>query len=317
MKIRIAEEKDFETKVLDFLRQHVDVEIASCKAEDLPNILDTYDVFWFRLGYKIDQKLIANSKKVKVIATPVTGIDHIDEQACADKGIHIACLRGEYQFLKEVRATAEHTIALIFALMRLLGPAMNDTKLGNWNRDQFRGNELYKKKVGIVGLGRLGEITASYFQAFGCDVYYYDIRKVVSKHAQKVSSLSEIANCDIVSIHVNYTPQTHHLINASFFEQCNPNMFFINTSRGGIVDEESLLYALTTSKIKGAALDVIQNEFEFNLQNRLVQYAIHNNNLIITPHIGGNTFESFEKTEMFIAKKVLSMLGITPVNHYN
>ena len=281
MKIRIAEEKDFDTKVLDFLRQYVEVEIASCKAEDLPNILDTYDVFWFRLGYKIDQALIANSKKVKVIATPVPGIDHIAEQACADKGIHRACLRGEYQFLKEVRATAEHTIALTFALMRLLGPAMNDTKLGNWNRDHFRGNELYKKKVGIVGLGRLGEITASYFQAFGCDVYYYDIKEIPSKHAQKVNSLSEIAHCDIVSIHVNYTPQTHHLINASFFEQCNSNMFFINTSRGGIVDEESLLDALTRSKIKGAALDVIQNEFEFNLQNRLVQYAIHNNHLII------------------------------------
>jgi D-3-phosphoglycerate dehydrogenase len=82
-------------------------------------------------------------------------------------------------------------------------------------------------------------------------------------------------------------------------------MFFINTSRGGIVDEESLLNALQSSKIKGAALDVIQNEFEFNLQNKLVQYAKHNNHLIITPHIGGNTFESFEKTEMFIAKKIL------------
>jgi D-3-phosphoglycerate dehydrogenase len=310
LKIRIAEPKDFDLKVLNFLKQHADIEIASCVLTDLPHIFDTYDVFWFRLGFKIDQILIANSKKVKVIATPVTGIDHIDEQACALKGIQVVCLRGEYEFLKEVRATAEHTIALTFALMRLLGPAMNDTKLGNWNRDQFRGNELYKKKVGIVGLGRLGEIAASYFQAFGCDVYYYDIKEIASKHAQKVNSLSEIAHCDIVSIHVNYSPQTHHLINASFFEQCNSNMFFINTSRGGIVDEESLLEALTRSKIKGAALDVIQNEFEFNPQNRLVQYAIHNNHLIITPHIGGNTFESFEKTEMFIAKKILSYFKI-------
>ncbi len=309
-KIRIAEAKDFDLKVLNFLKQHADVEIASCVLADLSHIFDTFDVFWFRLGFKIDEALIANSKKVKVIATPVTGIDHIDEQACAHKGIQIVCLRGEYEFLKEVRATAEHTIALTFALMRLLGPAMNDTKLGNWNRDQFRGNELYKKKVGIVGLGRLGEITASYFQTFGCDVYYYDIREITSKHAQKVSSLLEISNCDIVSIHVNYTLQTHHLINASFFEHCNPDMFFINTSRGGIVDEESLLNALQSSKIKGAALDVIQNEFEFNLQNRLVQYAKHNNHLIITPHIGGNTFESFEKTEMFIAKKILGYFKI-------
>jgi D-3-phosphoglycerate dehydrogenase len=310
LRIRIAESKDFDVKVLNFLKEHADVEIASCVAADLPHILDTYDVFWFRLGFKIDQTLIENSKRVKVIATPVTGIDHINEEACSQKGIQIVCLRGEYEFLKEVRATAEHTIALTFALMRFLGPAINDTKLGNWNRDQFRGNELYKKKVGIVGLGRLGEIATSYFQTFGCDVYYYDKREITSKHAQKVSSLLEISNCDIVSIHVNYTLQTHHLINASFFEHCNPNMFFINTSRGGIVDEESLLNALQSSKIKGAALDVIQNEFEFNLQNRLVQYAKHNNHLIITPHIGGNTFESFEKTEMFIAKKILGYFKI-------
>jgi D-3-phosphoglycerate dehydrogenase len=310
IKIRIAEEKDFDIKVLNFLKQYAEVEIASCSVADLPHILNSYDVFWFRLGYKIDQALIANCKRVKVIATPVTGINHIDELACNKKGIQIACLRGEYQFLKEVRATAEHTMALTFALMRLIGPAINDTIQGKWSRDEFRGNELYQKKVGIVGLGRLGEITASYFKAFGCEVYYYDIRDVNSEFAQKVFSLKEIADCDIVSIHVDYTPVTHHLINEDFFRQCNPRMCFINTSRGGVVNEKALLNSLSKNKIKGAALDVVENEFEFNSQNELVKFAAANSNLILTPHIGGNTYESFEKTEMFIAKKVLHMFNI-------
>ena len=310
IKIRIAEEKDFHYGVLNFLKQYAEVEIASCSVDDLPHIFDTYDVFWFRLGFKIDQKLIAKSKRVKVIATPVTGINHIDEEACNKKGIQIACLRGEYQFLKEVRATAEHTIALTFALMRLIGPAMRDTIQGKWRRDQFRGNELYQKKVGIVGLGRLGKITASYFHAFGCEVFYYDIRDVNSENAQRVFSLQEIAKCDIVSLHVNYTPQAHHLINDDFFRKCNPLMCFINTSRGGLVSEESLLNALLGNKIKGAALDVVENEFEFNSQNELVKFAAANNNLILTPHIGGSTYESFEKTEMFIAKKVLRLFNI-------
>lgn len=310
IRIRIAEDKDFNLKVLDYLKQYAEVDLASCKAEELPSIFDKYDVFWFRLGFIIDHSLIVNSKRVKIIATPVTGIDHIDEKACSEKGIQIACLRGENEFLKDIRATAEHTIALTFAIMRLLGPAMNDTKQGNWKRDQFRGNELYQKKVGIIGFGRLGKITASYFQTFGCEVNYYDIRDVDSKHAKKVTSLKDIASCDIVSIHVNYTPQTYHLINTVFFQKCNPNMYFINTSRGGIVNEESLLEALSSHKIRGAALDVIQNEFGFNSQNELAKYAKTNNNLILTPHIGGNTFESFEKTEMFIAKKVLHMFNI-------
>ena len=176
--------------------------------------------------------------------------------------------------------------------------------------EQFRGNELYQKKVGIVGLGRLGKITASYFHAFGCEVFYYDIRDVNSENAQRVFSLQEIAKCDIVSLHVNYTPQAHHLINDGFFRKCNPLMCFINTSRGGLVSEESLLNALLRNKIKGAALDVVENEFEFNSQNELVKFAAANNNLILTPHIGGSTYESFEKTEMFIAKKVLRLFNI-------
>ena len=87
-------------------------------------------------------------------------------------------------------------------------------------------------------------------------------------------------------------------------------MFFINTARGGIVNEESLLSALKNSKIKGAALDVIQKEHHINSQNKLIEYARLHDNLVITPHIGGNTFESFEKTEMFLFKKVLNMLSI-------
>ena len=310
IKIRIAEEKNFNPKVLTFLEQFADIEIGNCTKDELPYVFDNYDVFWFRLGFKIEENLILSSKRVRIIATPVTGIDHIDEFACINKGIKVVCLRGEYEFLKDVRATAEHTIGLTLSLMRLVSEAIQDTKLGKWNRDIFRGNELYQKKVGIVGLGRLGEITASYFNAFGCDVFYYDIRDVESKHAQKVTSLKVIAECDIVSIHVNYIPQTHHLINAEFFKQCNPEMYFINTSRGGIVNEESLLEALLANRIKGAALDVIQNEYEFNCENSLLKYSLLNNNLILTPHIGGNTYESFEKTEMFIARKVIHTFSI-------
>ena len=225
-KIRIAEDKDFSPKVLQMLQEVADVEMASCTAEELPEIFNSCDVFWFRLGFKLNKELIDNSTQLKIIATPVTGIDHIDEAACAAKGIKIICLRGEYEFLKEVRATAEHTLALTLALLRHLPAATLDAQQGNWQRDLYRGHELYKKKVGIIGMGRLGQITASYFKAFGCDVYYYDTRSITSEVAQPVKQLNDIAACDIISVHVNYTKENHHLIDSDFFEQCTGNGYF-------------------------------------------------------------------------------------------
>jgi D-3-phosphoglycerate dehydrogenase len=179
---------------------------------------------------------------------------------------------------------------------------------GHWQRDLFRGHELYKKKAGIIGFGRLGEITAGYFHAFGCEVMYYDVLPKTSAFAKAVPYLNDIATCDIISVHVNYMPATRHLIGRDFFNACAPHSIFINTSRGGIVDEAALLEALQTKRIRGAALDVIQDEFSFSAQNVLAQYSRDHRNLLLTPHIGGNTYESFEKTEHYLAQQLLNHL---------
>lgn len=305
VRIRIAEDKDFSPEVLKLLCSVAEVDVAPCTANDLPEIFNTYDVFWFRLGFQLNRSLLQNAARLKVIATPVTGIDHIDEATCTEKNIRIICLRGAYDFLKEVRATAEHTLALTLALLRHLPAASTHAANGNWQRDLFRGHELYKKKVGIIGYGRLGEITASYFHAFGCDVMYYDIAPKMSDIAKALPHIQDIATCDIISVHVNYTPATHHLIGRDFFNACAPHSIFINTSRGGIVDETALLEALQTKRLRGAALDVIQDEFNFSAQHVLARYSRENNNLLLTPHIGGNTYESFEKTEHYLAQQLL------------
>jgi D-3-phosphoglycerate dehydrogenase len=309
LRIRIAEEQDFSPAVLDILRGVAEVDIAPCTAHDLPQIFNTYDVFWFRLGLQINRALLQQAKQLKVIATPVTGIDHIDETACAENNIRILSLRGAYDFLKEVRATAEHTLALTLALLRHLPSATEHAANGHWQRDLFRGHELYKKKVGIIGFGRLGEITAGYFHAFGCEVMYYDVVPKTSAFAQAVTRLDDIAACDIISVHVNYTHATRDLIGRDFFNVCAPQSIFINTSRGGIVDEEALLEALQTKRIRGAALDVIQDEFGFSTQNVLARYSREHHNLLLTPHIGGNTYESFEKTEQYLASALISMFN--------
>ena len=164
-------------------------------------------------------------------------------------------------------------------------------------------------KIGIIGFGRLGQIIADYALAFGMKVIVHDVRENLKNTTKQLIFVKDIitvaARSDILSIHVNYNENTHHLLDKEFFKACQPHAYFVNTSRGGIVDEVALLKALEQKWIKGAALDVIQDEPNINAENPLVKYAIENNNLILVPHIGGNTYESFEKTELFIADKLV------------
>lgn len=311
LKIRIAEAQNFSQEVIEHLRKYAQVDVVPCQQSDLKGIFQEYDVFWFRLGFRIRADLLDADTRCKIVATPVTGIDHIDEKACAAHGVKIICLRGEREFLKEVRATAEMTIALTFAVMRNMMDAEQDVKKGNWRRDLFRGYEVYKKTVGIIGLGRLGAITAEYFKALGAKVIGYDVKlDNVPDFVTIEDSIEDvIKKADIISIHVKYDETTHHLINEAIFEHFTNKKWLINTSRGGIVDESAMLKAFEEERIAGAGLDVVQDEHLFNEKNELMKYAQTHRNLVIVPHIGGNTYESFEKTEWFIAKKILEYVS--------
>ncbi|MBK8567482.1 MAG: hydroxyacid dehydrogenase [Saprospiraceae bacterium] len=283
--------------------------ILPCSQAELKEVFEQYDAFWFRLGFRITADLYSQKTRCKVIATPVTGIDHIDEEACRQWGICIVSLRGETAFLREVRATAELTLALTLALLRSLVPAANEAMQGLWRRDLFRGQEVYRKTVGIVGMGRLGRITAGYFEAMGAKVIGYDIREDFPKDYERAENLEALIEAaDIVSLHVSYNPTTYHLLNKAMFHHFTNKKILVNTARGNVVDETALLTALQEGRLGGAALDVVQNEADFSPNNPLVAYALQHQNLLIVPHIGGNTFESFEKTERFIAGKMKEAL---------
>lgn len=311
LRIRIAEDQDFNSEVISYLREFAIVDVQGCEQNEVRQILQNYDVFWFRLGFRIGEDQLDDNIRCKILATPVTGIDHIDESACESKGVKIVCLRGERDFLKKVRATAELTIALTLDLLRKTGPAQLDVQSGLWRRDLFRGREIFEKKVGIVGYGRLGAITASIFEALGAEIFYTEPREIEanSRHIKLDSIADLIQTCDIISLHVNYTPETKHLLNADLLQKFTREKYFINTSRGGLVDEKALLNQLLNKDLGGAALDVVQDEHKWDEKHPLKSYAEENDNLIITPHIGGNTYESFEKTEWFIAQRINKLLN--------
>lgn len=305
-RLLLAEPADFTPAVLEFLRGWAEVTLGPIGAGSLGQQLENFDIVWIRLGHRLREADLPGRVRCRILAVPTTGLDHLDLEACAQAGIQVVSLRGEFEFLRDVRATAEHTVALALALLRYLPAAHASVLGGGWDRDPFRGRELHGRVAGIVGMGRLGRIVAGYFAAFGMKILGYDPRPdFPAEVATRMKRLEELLeNADVVSLHVSYGPATHHLLGSGNIARMKPGAVLINTSRGGVVDDRALLSALESRTISGAALDVIEGEPEITTDHPLVRYAASHSNLILTPHLGGNTWDSFAKTETFIARKV-------------
>ena len=309
-RILIAEPLDFSPRAAAILSHSADVDLRSTPSDRLAQAFQEYDAVWIRLAARITADLLGSRPRTRVLAVPTTGLDHIDLDACRERNISVVSLRGETEFLKNVRATAELTLALSLALLRNIPAAYASVLSGEWKRDHFRGHELYERTVGIVGVGRLGTIVAGYFRALGARVLGYDPRPDFPHDAvERVLSLPELlASCDVVCLMVKYDDSTRHLLGTQEFAGMKPGAILVNTSRGGVVDESAMLAALESGRLAGAALDVLDDEPHITLQHRVVQYARQHANVLLVPHIGGNTFESFEKTETFLAKKLIAEL---------
>jgi D-3-phosphoglycerate dehydrogenase len=298
---------------LSLLQQAADVVLADLDRPALLSAVADADVLWVRLRHVIDSQILAAAPRLKIIVTPTTGLNHIDVAGATQRGITILSLRGETRFLEDVRATAEHTVALMLALLRRLPAALLHVRDGGWNRDLFKGHELYGKTVGIVGYGRLGKIVARYLRVFDANVLVSDTGANVDA-AEVGIRMAPIdlllQEADLVTLHVNLNEETRGFYGQSHFAAMKRGAWFINTSRGEVVDECALLDALTSRHLSGAALDVLCHEHSDGMGDHpLVVYARANDNLIITPHIGGCTAESMQKTELFLAEKLCASGG--------
>jgi D-3-phosphoglycerate dehydrogenase len=291
----IAEPHGFSPAAMRILQGAADVTCTHLERTGLPLALQNYDAAWIRLGHRVTRLSIPLTCRCRLIATPCTGLDHIDVEACQERGIEVVSLKGETEFLSDVHATAEHTLALTLALLRKLVPAVNGA--GDWQRDRYCGRELFGKTVGIIGYGRIGKQVGKLFMAFGA--------KVLISDGPVWEEL--LASSDVISLHVSYDESTRHLIGARELALMKPTAVLINTSRGGVIDEKALAEAIASERIAGAALDVLDGEPpDFN--HPLLKLARTTDRVIVTPHIGGKTHESCEKTELFLAHKVVKCL---------
>jgi D-3-phosphoglycerate dehydrogenase / 2-oxoglutarate reductase len=309
----MAESNGFSAAALQSLRNVAEVVEADLDREGLLAAVVDTDVLWVRLRNRIDAQVFDAGPRLRYVVTPTTGLNHIDLKEAVRRGIQVISLKGETAFLKDVRATAELTIALLLALLRQLPGAVADTQAGNWNRDAFQGRELYGQTAGVVGYGRLGQIVARYLQAFDMRVLVNDPDidpEELASGLTKVSLEKLLAQSDIVTLHVNLCDDTYGFFGREQFQAMQPGSWFINTSRGELIDEAALLDALQSGHLAGAALDVLCQEDATGMtDNPLVKFAKDDPRLIITPHIGGCTRESMEKTERFLAGRLTALLA--------
>jgi D-3-phosphoglycerate dehydrogenase / 2-oxoglutarate reductase len=309
MTILIAESEGFSPAALRQLRSRADVVEADLGREELLAAVSSADVLWVRLRNQIDGPILDAAQRLRVIVTNTTGLNHIDLEAAHRRGIRVLSLKGEVDLLKTVRATAELTLGLMLSLVRRLPAAAAHVQQGGWDRYAFKGHDLYEKTAGIVGLGRLGRIVAGYLQALGMRVVATSREEEAAEGVSLLPLEELLPLVDLVSVHVDLNPDTRGMFGDRQFAAMKDDAWFVNTARGEVVDERALLHALESGTLGGAALDVLAGEpLSVTPSHPLVRYAATHDNLIVTPHIGGYTFESLARTELHLAGTLVRFL---------
>ena len=275
---------------------------------NLQEFLKPVQVLFVRLAYQIDAGFLAQAPALRYVCSPTTGHTHLDESTFVSRGIKVISLRGEQAFLETIRATPEHTFGLVLALLRNYRGAFTHVAAGGWNRDRFRGEELYGQRVGIVGLGRVGFRVASYCEAFGALVSYVDIRDVKANAGwQRCAGIQQLIETSrIIIVCASYVNGSAPVLGQPEIALLRGH-YLVNTARGELLDETALLAAIESNQLAGVATDVISHETGANQLKRWNAVAT-NRNVIITPHIGGATFTAMARTENFIVNKLAAAL---------
>jgi D-3-phosphoglycerate dehydrogenase / 2-oxoglutarate reductase len=263
-----------------------------------------------RSRFKIDKAFLDKAENLKFIARVGAGLESIDTDYATAKGIAlIAAPEGNSN------AVAEHTLAMLLSLLNKLNKADREIRSGHWNREANRGYELDGKTVGIIGYGNMGKSFAKKLRGFDVKVLCYDILEGVGDANAKQVSLAELQqNADVLSLHIPWTPDTDKMINANFINAFTKSFWLLNTSRGKNVVTSDLVTALQSGKIMGAGLDVLEYEkssFEHLFEDHEIpeafQYLLDADNVLLSPHIAGWTFESHQELAQVIVDKIKAL----------
>jgi D-3-phosphoglycerate dehydrogenase len=287
---------------------HTCIHAEEKSLEECLQLIKTVDGVVIRSRFPMDETFLKNADQLKFIARSGAGMENIDVPYCEKRGIIL------YNSPEGNRnAVAEHALGMLLSLMNKLNSADQEVRKGKWDREGNRGIELDGKTVGIIGYGNNGKAFAKKLRGFDVNVLAYDkYKQSFGSDFVKECTLEAILDqADVISFHIPQNKETLFFANEEFFSKIAKPIFLLNLSRGKIVETEALVKAIENGKVLGAGLDVHEYEkasFESFFEQELplpFQYLLNSPKVILTPHVGGWTNESYFKLSNVLADKIL------------
>ena len=275
-----------------------------CRMDD-----DLYGLV-IRSRFRVDAPLIDTKRHLRFIVRLGSGVENIDTDYATRCGI--VCMSTPEG---NAQSVAEHALGMLMAALRHIARADHEVRDGAWRREANKGRELASQRIGIIGYGHTGPAFARILKNFGCEIFVYDkFRTDITDTFVRVSSIEEIQEkCNVISLHINYLPKNHHLVNEDFLTKVQEGVILLNTCRGSVVDTAALVQAVRSGRVGCAALDVLEYESvrlkippKEEWDEALTALSLLDN-VILTPHIAGQTFEAEQRHADIALQKILNL----------
>ncbi len=244
-------------------------------------------------NFILDEEVLKNSN-IKVINTCSTGLNHIDMDCCERNNVKVWSLKEDFELINDLPSTAELSFGLMMSLLRKIPEGFDSVKKGEWDYEPFIGRQIKGLTIGIIGFGRLGRITTELFKGWGVNILVndpyvgtFEYEQVEIKEIQKKS--------DVVFLHLHANKETRNMVDRELLSNMKKGSILINTSRGELVNEKDVINSIKEGHLGGYGTDVITDEFGDVKESELVEFSRENNNVVITPHVGGMTWEGQTK----------------------
>lgn len=274
-----------------------------------------YDVVFGRIGLGLGSSFFRANAAAKIVATPTTGLDHIDLKAADEAGVRVLSLRGQVEFLRRITSTAEHAWGLLLACNRRIPKLVERTRSGSWARDDLEMHQLAGQTLGIIGLGRLGSMVSEYAKAFRMHVIAYDpyvVSDQITAYVDRMSLEKLLSTSDHIVLTATYSPGDPMILGREQVLSMKLGSTFVNVSRGELVDEAALVEALDLGIVRAVGVDVLSGDsrwtFGENVSSPLIERSRQTDRVLVTPHVGGYAREAVYETRRFMVQLVKQLI---------